>query len=530
MGDPLTKSRVDRKKKGQPHLVLVQKEPVAADTVDEPVNLFQVKWFRTAVIISTILFFILTILALGVFGSDNFYTLKRGEDAYSVSGKFNIPLNVLLELNELQHASQMKDGDRIKIPTVHDIHIVRDGETLYQIAKDYGIKRYDLIKYNRINGTAKLTKGDRLYIPRVLSDIQISASIRTGLVPFNVMLNIDTNTRDRIRSYQWELGDGTTSANRNPSVIYSKKGTYYVRLTVEDENSNVVTSNTIPVVARELAHIGFNAPTFVTVNKNDVFSLETTVIDNLNNTIEFDYPISIVQNPKLLKQKERTDEFEIIATGYSKVTFQVAGYEHTSYFFVSPVPTVHVPEPDLNWYKTQHGTGLNGNCGPASISMGIQWARGLEIPVRTLRTEIGMPYEDGSITFHNMIDTFRRYKVTAELRTVSNVGEIRQIIAGGNPVIILLHTSKLEKTKGKIQTSVFGRYYTDEVGHYMVLKGFSEDGNYFAVYDPIPGDWYLNRIRYSDGVSMIGKNRYYPADEVFAALKTRTLVVIYPDG
>ena len=510
---------------------MVQKDPavVGAQPSEEPENLFQVKWFRIAVITGTILFFILTILALSVFGSDNFYTLKRGEDAYSVSSKFNIPLNVLLELNELQHASQMEDGDRIKIPTVHDIHMVREGETLYQIAKDYGIKRYDLIKYNRINGTTKLEKCDRLFIPRVLSDIQISASVKTGLVPFNVMLNIDTSTRDRIRSYQWELGDGATSANRNPSALYSRKGTYYVKLTVEDENGNIVTSNTIPVVARELAHIGFSAPTFVTVNRSDSFSLGTTVIDNLNNTIEFDYPVTIVQNPKLLRQKGRTDEFEIIAAGYSRITFQAAGYDHTSYFFVSPLPTQHVPEPDLNWYKTQHGTGLNGNCGPASIAMGIQWARGLDIPVRTLRTEIGMPYEDGSITFRNMIDTFRRYKVTAKLRTVSKVGEIRQIIASGKPVIILLHTSKLERNKGKIQTNVFGRYYTDEVGHYMIIKGFSEDGKYFAVYDPIPGDWYLNSIRYSDGVSMIGKNRYYPADEVFGALKTRAIVVIYPD-
>ena len=33
-------------------------------------------------------------------------------------------------------------------------------------------------------------------------------------------------------------------------------------------------------------------------------------------------------------------------------------------------------------------------------------------------------------------------------------------------------------------------------------------------------DWESNSMRYGDDVSMIGKNRYYPAEQLFSALKT----------
>jgi hypothetical protein len=47
-----------------------------------------------------------------------------------------------------------------------------------------------------------------------------------------------------------------------------------------------------------------------------------------------------------------------------------------------------------------------------------------------------------------------------------------------------------------------------------------------VVYDPIPGDWNENDIRYSDGFSMIGKNRYYKTEELMNSLKTRTVLEI----
>ncbi len=523
MGDPIIRlERYGESEGGNSGLRLVEE---SSDQTPEAAPRFS-RGFRITLVACTVLFVILAFLALSIFGNDNYYTIKKGENAYIVANKFNVPLDILLKLNELTNPLSILEGSRIKIPTIHDVHTVKSGDTLYSIAKLYGIKRYELIKYNRMNSVRKLKPGERIFIPRTLTDIQISVDNRTGLVPFQVRFNIDTNTRDRIRSYKWVLGDNATSTNRNPTYTYKEKGNYYVTLTVIDENGNEVESNTLPIVARSLAHIGFGAPKYVTLNKNDIFSLETKVIDNLNNTIEFNYKTKIEQNPSLLRQIDKTDRFEIVNTGYSKITFSVKGYEHSSYFFVSPTPTKHVAGPDVEWYKTQFNTGLNGNCGPASVAMGIQWATGTNVNVRSVRSQIGLPSEDGAIGFNHMISIFNKYKMRDRLQTIHSPEDLFRIIENGDIAIILIHSGKIKKTKSNIQQTLFDRYYNDSVGHYIIIKGYSLDKEYFVTYDPIPGDWWQNSVRYSDGVSMIGKNRYYSAEEIFDALKTPTILII----
>ncbi|HEY9593877.1 MAG TPA: hypothetical protein VHE79_05330 [Spirochaetia bacterium] len=41
-------------------------------------------------------------------------------------------------------------------------------------------------------------------------------------------------------------------------------------------------------------------------------------------------------------------------------------------------------------------------------------------------------------------------------------------------------------------------------------------------------DWGSNSLRYADDVSMIGKNRYYSASQLFAAMKTRMVIEVSP--
>lgn len=424
MGDPIIRLErySDGKSDSSASLKLV--EETADQTQETATPPATKRGFRITLVLCTFFFVILAFLALSIFGNDNYYTIKKGENAYIVANKFNVPLDILLKLNELIDPLSIEEGARIKIPTIHDVHTVKGDDTLYSIAKLYGIKRYELIKYNRLTIMRKLKSGDRIFIPRTLTDIQISVDNRTGLVPFQVRFNIDTNTRDRIRSYKWELGDNATSTNRNPTYSFKEKGTYYASLTVIDENGNEVKSNTIPIVSRSLAHIGFDASKYVTLNKNDVFSLETKVIDNLNNRIEFEYKTKIEQNPALVRQIDKSDRFEIINTGFSKIKFSVKGYEHTAYFFVSPAPSKHAPGPDVEWYKTQFNTGINGNCGPASVAMGIQWSTGTNIDVRSIRKQIGMPNQDGAIGFNHMISIFGRYKMRTRLLTIRGPEEI----------------------------------------------------------------------------------------------------------
>jgi hypothetical protein len=73
---------------------------------------------------------------------------------------------------------------------------------------------------------------------------------------------------------------------------------------------------------------------------------------------------------------------------------------------------------------------------------------------------------------------------------------------------------------------MFGKYYNDEVGHYIIIKGYSLNGEYFVSYDPIPNDWTVNSFRYGDELSMVGRNRYYNSREILRSLRSYEMIVV----
>ena len=484
------------------------------------------KILRISMISSCILFLLFVLLSLRIFGSDNYYTIKRGENLYTVSRKFNVPLNILRSLNDIQAPSDtnknektnVTEGERIKIPTSHDIHIVRKGETLYEISQWYGVKQYVLVEYNKLHGL-RIKTGDRIFIPRVLSDIRIIVNNTTGLTPFMVQYEITTNTRDRIKSYYWDFGNGDFSFEKRPFYTYKEKGIYKSALTVIDENNNEIVSNTLTINVRRLANIQFNSPDYFEIgNKGDIISLNAKAIDNMGDHVDFNYKCKITGNPVLLKQIGTSDKFKVIETGYSKMTVEAEGYSHTGNYFVSPIPSVHSTRNDVNWYKTQFHTGHNGNCGPTCVSMAILWAKKIDVPVKKIRGYIGFPDPNGGVGFYLLIRTLKKYQIDHDYQKITSPDDIFAAIDRGSIVMILYNSGVISIQKGDIKTNLYGKYYTDSGGHYIIVKGYSKNKKYFVVYDPIPGDWGSNRFRYQDGVSMAGRNRYYAVSDVWKSV------------
>jgi PKD repeat protein len=484
------------------------------------------KAFKIAMISAACLFFLVLFLSMVVFGNDNYYTLKSYETLEKVSKKFNVPLNAILNLNNLQDKNSVMGGQRIKIPTAHDSHIVKEGETLYSIAKENGIKRYELANYNRLAGSKVLKPGDMISIPRLLSDIHITANEKTGLKPFTVKLNVSTITRDKVKSYKWDFGNGDKSDLRNPVYTYPQKGVFKVSLKVIDENNNEITSNTLTVNVRALANIHYEAPVFFEVNKGDIISLNAKAVDNLGDVIPFNYTCKINGYPKLLSQVGNTDKFIVMNTGWSRITIEAEGFTHTGFYFVSPIPSKESSRNDVNWYKTQYNTGNNGNCGPTSVAMAIQWAKGLDIPVRSVREITGTPVSNGGLSWEHLKRALDFYKVNYIYRVTYAPQDIFDAIDKDHIVLILFDRGRIEVAKGEYSRDLFGRYYTDAGGHYVVAKGYSLDKKYLVVYDPIPADWWQNSARYSDGVSMIGRNRYYSVNTLYSELKERAVLEI----
>jgi hypothetical protein len=106
------------------------------------------------------------------------------------------------------------------------------------------------------------------------------------------------------------------------------------------------------------------------------------------------------------------------------------------------------------------------------------------------------------------------------------VQDIKDVIDSGSIAIILFHTSGIKTSPKDPSEDLFGKYYNDSTGHYIVVKGYSLDGNYLVIHDPIPSDWGVNSFRYGDEISMIGKNRYYPSAELLKALRRNDMIVI----
>jgi len=214
-------------------------------------------------------------------------------------------------------------------------------------------------------------------------------------------------------------------------------------------------------------------------------------------------------------------------TGYFSMAAELDGAEQLYSVFVSPVPSVHAGKviEDIDWYLTQFNSGTVSNCGPASCAMVISWVLGDIYPVAAVRSAVGWQ-GDGGTSFEELIPVIKKNNVSAEYRPLKSFNDIKQLVDDGGIAIVLFNTNGVRNVEDNPLTNFFGKYYDDDAGHYIVVKGYSRDGKYLVVHDPVPSDWAFNRLRYSDGRSMIGKNRYYSTNELLSALRRRDMIAV----
>lgn len=239
-------------------------------------------------------------------------------------------------------------------------------------------------------------------------------------------------------------------------------------------------------------------------------------------------PVTIPRSSPMLRRQGRTMSYRAVQPGHALVLVGRGRAQRTVSVFVSPFPSYHVGRDDLDWYKTQYGTGI-ANCGPALVSMAILWSKGKDFTVDEIREEIGWPYDDGATSYDNLRDELARHGVRFSSPFLAGTRSLYSILDRGHIAFVLIQSGMIAKTEGNPATNMVGRYYDDDEGHYLIVKGYSLDHRYLVVYDPYPVDWESDSLRYGDGVTRIGKDRYYPTDQLFAALKTPEVIEIYPE-
>ena len=91
------------------------------------------------------------------------HKVEKGQNLYRIGLRYNVPLNVLEELNGSE-ATRLTIGASLKIP-VRDIHIVESGETLSGIAVAYQNSEANIKKANQLIEGQPLLAGQKLIIP-----------------------------------------------------------------------------------------------------------------------------------------------------------------------------------------------------------------------------------------------------------------------------------------------------------------------------------------------------------------------------
>ncbi len=433
-------------------------------------------------------------------------------------------------------------------------YTVKDGETLSEIAYIYGYDSYSIAFYNKINNANSITKGQTIIIPTkenlsaykenirrerelviakrqellrnnktlLPPDIKITASKQSDGNVITAHFSFGDKMPDKGIYYEWHLGNGRKSFKQKPSVTYKEPGSYVVRCLVRDKFGYIKDSNRLVIEVPNFSTVNKINKRFLTLkNPDELFTVngEITQFNDYTGRVK-DFPLVPVgaSHGKTTYKITANGYFHIISRGGTEK-------ENHLYLFVSPINSVHSDRNDINWYRTQFNTGTKSNCGPSVVSMSIGWAKGIYVPVSRIRREIGWS-GNGSTSFIDLKRALTKFNVNITNPPVQSVRDIIDIIDHGNIAIILYYSGGIRWAKGHPENDLFGRYYNDSVGHYIIIKGYSEDKRYFIVYDPVPSDWGSNSKRYGDGISMLGRNRYYPVNEIFNSLRRRDVIEI----
>jgi hypothetical protein len=432
------------------------------------------------------------------------YPVRPGETLSEIAYAYDIPYEFLAWYNKITNANRIRVGTIIIIPSLENIE---NNKQEYQ--------RYKL-KQQQTAAPAKTT--------RAVRNIEIAyQSLNNGTgsgvtVHFSIV-----NPPSDLRSYEWDLGDGKRSSRESPSNEYSQPRTYPVRLTAQDKSGNIYRSNPLYIDIPYPASMAEHSTTrFVTLSSPDEYFVIDGAIIKIARYSNIEDVLDLSESDQFLT-KARFKK-----SGYFGVTVRESNGRDQYYsVFVSPIPTVHVDLAlnNFNWYRTQFNSGTPSNCGPASASMGISWGTGKYFPVSAVRQSIGWQ-GNGSTGFEELLKVIQSQGVSAGLQPLKTMQDIKNVIDSGSIAIILFLTDGVKTARRDPGSDLFGKYYNDSVGHYVVVKGYSMNSEYLVIHDPIPSDWSSNSFRYADEISMMGRNRYFNTNEVLRSLRRHDMIVV----
>ncbi|MDR3333548.1 MAG: LysM peptidoglycan-binding domain-containing protein [Treponema sp.] len=427
------------------------------------------------------------------------YRIRPGETLSEIAYAYKIPYEVVAYYNNISNVNRIREGMVITIPSLENLKLAEQA-----LAK-------------RPPKTPPPTRVTTKYV-------KIDYEIRNNGTGVTVQFFIVNPLPEDLLAFEWDFGDGKKGFRPNPSYDYSSPKTYIARLTARDAAGNLYKSNPLYV---DIPHPGAvadqSSTRFITLGSPDEYFVVNGTITGVARYPTIDAaPLDISESDQFFT-KVRFEK-----PGFYGISVEEAGHAGQYYsVFVSPIPTIHADatEVNFNWYRTQYNTGTTSNCGPASASMAIGWGLGKYFPVSAVRQAVGWR-GDGGTSFEELIKVIRNQGIAASIQPLQSVQHIMEVIDTGSIAIAVFRTDGVKTSRLDPATNLFDKYYNDTVGHYIVIKGYSLNGEYLVIHDPIPSDWGTNSFRYGDEISMIGRNRYYATTELLKSLRRTDMIVV----
>ena len=94
------------------------------------------------------------------------YIIKKGDNLYSISKKFNFSLKELISLNEIKSPYKIYPKQKILLPK-KKVHIVKKGETLYSISRLHNTDLFELSRRNNIKNPNFIKNGQKILVPNI---------------------------------------------------------------------------------------------------------------------------------------------------------------------------------------------------------------------------------------------------------------------------------------------------------------------------------------------------------------------------
>ncbi len=91
-------------------------------------------------------------------------TVQKGDSAYTVARRYNVPLRDLIEANRLSPPYKLEAGQRLVLPTARQ-YIVQRGDTLYGISRMNNVDVSELTRLNGLTAPFAVQAGQALRLP-----------------------------------------------------------------------------------------------------------------------------------------------------------------------------------------------------------------------------------------------------------------------------------------------------------------------------------------------------------------------------